>query len=146
MNLKLIGSSLVILAAMFPLADNIINYFFDESFGIEIAKKIGYSSFFNFLYLTGAAITPILLSIASRLRAYFVTYIVVVFTYSADFFWIFSDHYSSYDFSYLYAVLFTLGFVITAYFLDKNIKNELSRNRLIETLLKAKHKINKHDE
>ncbi|MFK7048759.1 hypothetical protein FLACOL_01103 [Flavobacterium columnare] len=142
MKKRIIASVLVLLSAMFPFVDNLINYFGCDNFAIDFAQKFGHQNFYNFLYCIGAATTPILLTIASRLKAYFSSYIVLIFAYSTDFFWLFSSHKSSFDFSYMYGGLFTIGFVIASIFFSKNLQKEISRNKLIELLLNEKFKVN----
>lgn len=138
----------MIIVAIIPLVDNIINASFGKDFGKDLAANYGFDSLFNFIWSLGASISPILLVLSSKMKPYLASYTVLIFTYSADIFWLlFSKSFTSTDYSYLYAFLFTTGFIITLYFLDKNIKNEISRNKFINEVFQSISKIsNKKEE
>ena len=144
MNKRLLGSILVLIIALIPLSDNIINLFFNKNIGINTAKSFGFTSLYNLIWSIGASASPIIMFIASRLKPYLGVYFVLVFTYSADVIWIlFTTQYNSYDLSYLYAFLFTSGLFISIFMVNKIVKKEISRTALMELLLDEKFKLNK---
>lgn len=127
---RIFGAILVILASLPPVIDNL-----EKVFGtFELANNYGFPSSSSFLYSLGAATTPILLSFSFRFKPHYIVYCIPVFLYSADFFWIFSESNDSQDYSYLYAFLFTLTFTFVSFFLNKKIKEETSRVKILEKL------------
>ena len=144
MKKRLLGSFIVLIIALIPLSDNVINALSDDNFGLDFAKAYGFTNLYNFIWSVGASVSPILMFISSRLKPYYGTYFLLVFTYSADMFWIlFTTEYNSYDLSYLYAILFTIGLFVSISIVKKVIKNEITRNNLIELLLNEKFNLNK---
>jgi hypothetical protein len=129
---RILGTVLVVLSGLITYADK-LHFSFDNNFGYDTTTA--------FIFSFTTTISPIILSIGSNFRPLRLSYIFPIFIYSANAFWVLSQDKTDMGYSYYYAGVVVISFVLLIIFIDKFIRKEKyykSKVSLLEALLDLK--------
>lgn len=133
---KLLGSFLIILSGIILYLDKIM-LFFNYKFIIPEKFIVAGMNFQTFIWLISQTISPILLIIGAQIKSYHISYIVPLYCYALQLFFIFKD-YKIIDDTYLY--IYAIGSTFLVIIVIKII--QISRKKyLVRQIRLAKKKL-----
>ena len=133
---KLLGSFLIILSGIILYLDKIM-LFFNYKFIIPEKFIVAGMNFQTFIWLISQTISPILLIIGAQIKSYHISYIVPLYCYTLQLFFIFKD-YKIIDDTYLY--IYAIGSTFLVIIVIKII--QISRKKyLVRQIRLAKKKL-----
>ncbi len=114
---RIIGTIFIVFSGLLLYLDKILGYL-----GIESEYTFGYSNFSNFVWVFTQSVAPVLMILGMYMKPYKLSYVVAVYCYCVQLFWVFSPQYSN-DFliSAYAAIGLVMIFILLIVFIKKMI-------------------------
>lgn len=123
-TLRVFGSFLVALSGFILFIDKVAK-------GFHLENNFGYDDTETFLWVMSQTLSPLLLIIASLFKPFKTSYLIPIYIYAIQFYWIFKPNtLIDNGFLHLYATGFCLGFLLLSYVIFKF--NSLKKKRELE--------------